>query len=330
MPFPPSIVWQVKMPSWVSLQPVRQGSNLVVRVGKELRAIDLVSGAERWKTVVDPDGGVGHFLKVFGDLVLTDRRPDPSHLTQVVGVRDGEIVLRADLRSMVADDAAVVVGDMLFAAGNDPASGDVLEGVELAGGEVKVDVSLPSGADALALLDDRLVVMNRMGSPGLYSLQLDGSNPQPIEHRRAHDMRLSAGRLLATLGDENRETRHVQARDVKTLRELWTAAARGPACGLDGDDAVHTEEADGKWTLVLRESGTGELRWRSEPQVGEMPGSIQFAGDYVVFTRTIGMTAYRRNDGRFIGEMELGRVAQLHDGRLYLGAFQVLMSTEAA
>src|SRR5438045_7252829 len=50
-------------------------------------------------------------------LVLTDRRPDPSHLTQVVGVRDGEIVLRADLRSMVADDAAIVVGDMLFAAG---------------------------------------------------------------------------------------------------------------------------------------------------------------------------------------------------------------------
>lgn len=329
MPFPPPILWQIEMPSWVSLQPVRQGSNLIVRSGKELRAIDLASGAERWKTVVDPDGGSGHFLKISGDLVLTDRRPDPKHLTQVVGVRNGQIVLRTDLRCMVADDAAVVVGDTLFAVGNDPATGDVLAGVELAGGQVKVDVSLASGADALALMGDRLLALNRMGSPGLYSLRLDGSDTQPIEYRRAHDMRLSAGRLLATLGDENGETRQVQTRDLETLRELWTASTHGPACGLDGNAAAHSEEADGKWTLVLREAETGKVRWRGEPQAGEMPGSIQFAGDYVLVTRTIGMAAYRRDDGQFVGQMELGRVAQLHDGRLYLGAFRTLMCTEA-
>ena len=328
MPFPPPIVWQIKMPSWVSLQPVYQGSNLVVRVGKELHAIDLASGAERWKTVVDPDGGFGHFLKVCGDLVLTDRRPDPQHLTQVVGVRNGQIVLRTDLRCMVAHDAAIVVGGMLFAVGNDPATGDVLVGVELAGGQVQVDVSLASGADALALMGDRLVVLNRMGSPGIYSLQLDGSNPQPIEYRRAHDLSLSAGRLLATLGDENGETRYVQARDLETLQELWTAAAYGPACGLDGDAAVHTEEADGQWTLVLREAGTGKVRWRGEPQAGEMPGSIEFAAGYVLIARTIGITAYRRDDGQFVGHLEMGSTVQLCDGRLYLGGFRTLMCTE--
>jgi hypothetical protein len=331
MPFPPPIVWQVEMPSWVSLRPVRQGNNLVVRVGKELRAIDLASGAERWKTVVDPDGGVGHFLKAYGDLVLTDRRPDPKHLTQVVGVRNGQIVLRTDLRCMVADNnAAVVVGDMLFAVGNDPTTGDVLAGVELAGGQVKVDVSLASGADALALAGDRVVVLNRMGSPGLYSLWLDGSNPQPIEYRRAHDMRLSAGRLLATLGDDSGETHHVQARDLETLQELWTAAAHGPACGLEGNAAAHTEETDGKWALVLREAGTGKVRWRGEPQTGEMPGSIEFAAGYVLVAWTMGITAYRRDDGQFVGQLEMGSTVRLIDGRFYLGGFRTLMCTEAS
>lgn len=214
--------------------------------------------------------------------------------------------------------------------GNDPSSGDVLVGVDLASGKVKVDVLLASGANTLAPAGDRLLVLNRMGSPGLYSLQLDGRNLQPIEDRRAHDVKVSAGRLLATLGDKNRETCHVQARDLETLQELWTEAACGPACGLNGDAAAHTEEIDGKWTLVLRDAGTGKVRWRSEPQAGEMPGSVQFAGNYVLITRTIGMTAYRRNDGQIIGQLDLGRVAQLHEGRLYLGGFRTLMCTEAS
>jgi hypothetical protein len=329
MSFPPPCVWQIEMPSWVSLQPVRQGSNLVVRVGKELRAIDLTSGAEHWRTVVDLDGGSGGFLTGYGDLALTDREPDPENLTQVVGVRDGRIVLLTDLRCRVPHDAARVVGGILFMVGNDPAAGDVLVGVDLASGQVQVDVLLASGANALAPAGDRLLVLNRVGSPGLYSLRFDGSDQQPIERRQVHDLKLSAGRLLVTLGDENRETRHVQARDLETMQELWTAAACGPACGLDGDTAVHTEEGDRGWTLVLREAATGKVRWRGELQAGEMPGSIQFAGDYVLVTRTIGMTAYRRNDGQFIGQMELGRVAQLHDRRLYLGGFRTLMCTEA-
>lgn len=330
MPFPGSIVWQVDMPGWVSLQPIRQGNDLIVRVGKELRAVDLLTGRERWKAVVDPDGGWGSFLKVSGELVLTDRQPDPKHLTQVIGVRHGEVVLRADVRCRVAgESAAVVADDLLVMVGNDPSTGDVLVSVDLAGGQTTADVSLPSGADSLSVVGERLVVLNRVGSPGLRALRRDGTAPQPIEQRHAHDLRLSGGRLLATLGNEKGETRHVQARDLSTFAELWTLPANGPACGLDGDAAVYTDGDNGQWTLVLLDAATGKVRWKSAPRVGELPGSIQFAGDYVLVTVSLGMTAYRRSDGQLVGQLDMGRTAQFHDGRIYVGGFRALMCCEA-
>src|SRR5258708_12078721 len=97
MSFPPLTLGQVQMPSWVSLPPVWCGDDLVTRSTNELRAVDPGDGATRWRTAVDPDGGSGHFLCAFGKVALTDRRPDPKHPTQVVGVRGPKVALRLDL-----------------------------------------------------------------------------------------------------------------------------------------------------------------------------------------------------------------------------------------
>ncbi len=300
------------------------GDDLVTRSTNELRAVDPGDGATRWRTAVDPDGGSGHFLCAFGKVALTDRRPDPKHLTQVVGVRGGKVSLRVDLRCTVGQGATAVAAGMLFAVGHDPATGDVLTAVDLETGAVKIDVQMQSDADGLLRADDRLVVLNRTSSPGLYSLRPDGTDLQFIERRRAHDMKLSAERLLATLADEAGDTRYVQARDASTMRELWSAPAYGPACGLDGDAAVHGEDVGGRWAPVLRNAASGDVRWRGEP-LDETAGSIQFAAGLVLVTRSLGMRAYARDDGRVLGEYPLGRTALAHDGRLYLGAFRSLL-----
>src|SRR5579871_1086517 len=139
--------------------------------------------------------------------------------------------MRVDLRCMVGEGCVAVAVGMLFAVGHDPKTGDVLTAIELDGGRVKIDVATPHDADGLVVAGDRLVMLNREGPPGLYSLRPDGSDEQPIERRRAHQVKLSAGRLLATLADDAGDTRFVQARDAATMRELWSAPAHGPACG---------------------------------------------------------------------------------------------------
>ena len=322
MPLPFPTVWQVALPTWVSLPPVTHGSAIVARVGDSLRAIDARDGKELWNVVVDPGGGSGHLLHAFEDLTITDRRPDPRRLTELVAVRAGKIAWKLDLGCIVESGASVVAAGMLFVVGNGP-TGIVFRGVDLGKKAITVEAALPRGADALAQVTDRFLILNRMASPGLYWVRPDGTDAGALEATMAQEMRVSGGRVVAALTVGDYPVRTAQVRDLATGGVLWTAPAHGPVVGIDGDDVGHLETGGDEGTPVLRDAASGKVRWRGAP-IASDPARVTFAGDHVFFVHMTGMTAYRRADGKPAGEIASGRTAQLLGERLYLGGFKFL------
>lgn len=320
LPFP--TIWQVDLASWVSMPPVTHGSAIVARVGDSLRAIDARDGKALWSATVDPQGGSGQLLHAYDDLQLTDRRPDPRRMTELVAVRAGAIAWTLDLGCVVTSNASVIAAGLLYVVGNGP-TGIVLRGVDLTKRQITVDTPLPSGADGLIQVRDRFLILNRMASPGLYWVRPDGSYDGALEETPVAEAWASGGRLVAALRDGGFPQRTVQVRDLSSGGVLWTAPAHGAVIGIDGDAVGHVETGGDEGTPVLRDAATGQLRWRGAPFAID-PSRIAFAGAHVFFGHMTGITVYRRADGTPAGEIVSGATAQLLGERLYLGGFKFL------
>lgn len=323
LPFP--TIWKLELPSWVSMTPVMHHGALVARVGDSLRAVDADAGKALWAAAVDPGGGSGHMLHAHDDLVLTDRRPDPAHTTEVVAVRGGAVAWTLDLGCVVDHDASVVAAGLLYVVGNSGA-GMVLRAVDLTRGKLVVDAPLAAGADGLLQLGDRFLILNRRASPGLYWVRPDGTGDGTLEETPAAEVRAAGGRLLTALRDAGFPRRTLQVRDLGSARVLWTAPAHTAVIGIDGDAVGHLETGGDEGTPVLRDAASGEVRWRGAP-IASDPARVTFAGDHVFFGHMTGMTAYRR-DGGACGEVASGRTAQVVGERLVLGGFKFLTCVE--
>jgi hypothetical protein len=319
LPFP--TIWQRELPSWVSMPAVTLGDALVVRAGDRVHAIATDDGAARWDCVVDPGGGAGHLLHGYDDLQLTDRRPDPDHLTELVAVSGGQIAWTLALGCVVEHDASAIAAGLLYVVGNAP-GGMVLRAVHLQRREIVVDVPLPAGADGVMPIGDRLLVLNRMASPGLYWLRPDGGSAGTLEETPVAEVRATRDRLVAAVRDAPFPRRTIQVRELATGRVAWTAPGHSAVIGIDGDDVAHLEAGGDEGTPVVRDAASGEVRWRGEP-IASDPARVTFAGDHVYFGHMTGMTGYRR-DGTPAGEVPGGRTAQRLGDRLYLGGFRFL------
>ncbi|MCC6999836.1 MAG: hypothetical protein IT370_34860 [Deltaproteobacteria bacterium] len=303
---------------------MQHGEHLVLRVGGELRALAAATGQPIWQAAVDDSGGAGSFVHAYNDVILTDRRPDPLRLTELVAVQAGKVSFTLGLGCIVDRGASLVAAGIFYAIGNAPDVGPVLRAVNLATRKLVVDVPLRAGADMLEREGDRLLVGNRMASPGLYWLQADGSGLTALESAPAQEMRTSGGRVLAALREHDTDapTRTAQVRDLASGKVLWSTPAQGPVIGLDGDSAVHYEGEGEQRLPVLREAASGKLRWRG-PAV-EDPSRVSFAGPYVFLGHMTGNVVHRRDDGSLLGALPLSRTALEASGSIVIGGFKFL------
>ena len=226
--------------------------------------------------------------------MITDRRPDPARTTELVLVRSGAIVSTIKTGAVIVSEASIIRGETFDAIVNDPHTGVAYRAFDLASGTKVADVPLADvGADMLVAVGDRLLVGNRIASPGLYWMRLDGARGDVVEHERAHAMEISGNRLVATLFDGETEARTVRVYDLASGRVLWSAPAASAIAGIDGD-AVVSFDHGGEGVPVLRDAATGAVRWRGEA-VADKPGSVWFAGPYVFIEQGPGMTGYMRD-----------------------------------
>jgi outer membrane protein assembly factor BamB len=298
--------WRTEIPDrLVNTKLVVRGDELVLRVGGEVRGLDVATGATLWSSDVNPKRTAGVFLYVSGDAVVTDRRSEPAGTTEVVVVRDRAIRGVYPLDCIVDTTATAIVDGTLYAIGSDPATGMVFRGVQLATGARVVDVSLADiGAAELASFDGRFVVGNRMASPGLYWIDRTGARGDVLEHLPSHFLQASQGRLMAALREVDLPKRTIQVRELATGRIAWSAAGFGPHLAIDGDDAVHLGAATG---IVLRDAATGRARWHAS--VPQEPLSLRLAGPCVLTKHPEGFTVLARATGAVLGEIANGRGA---------------------
>jgi outer membrane protein assembly factor BamB len=300
------------------MAPLHHKGVVVVRVRAELRALNSATGDVLWSAQVDPGRAAGHLLHRSGDLVVTDRRPDPARTTELVVVRSGSVVSTIKTGAIIVSGASIIHGETFHAIVNDPSTGVGYRAFDLASGTKVADASLADvGADMLLAVGDRLLVGNRIASPGLYWMRLDGARGDVVEHERAHVMEISGNRLVATLYAEPSETRTVRAYDLPSGRVLWSAPSESAVAGIDGD-AVMSFERGGEGVPVLRDTATGAVRWRAAA-LADKPASVWFAGPYVFIEQGSGMTGYKRDTGALIGDIESCATAQFVNGRLYFG-----------
>jgi hypothetical protein len=311
-------LWKASVSSSVRMSPIHHQGVVVVRVRAELRGLNSATGDVLWSVDVDPGRGSGHLLHRSDGLVITDRRPDPARTTELVVVRAGAIVSTIKTGAIIVSDASIIRGETFHAIVNDPQSGVAYRAFDLARGTKVADASLADvGADMLLAVGDQLLVGNRIASPGLYWMRIDGARGDVVEHERAHVMEISGKRLVATLYEEPTETRTVRAYDLPSGRVLWSAPSESAVAGIDGD-AVMSFERGGEGVPVLRDAATGAVRWRGAA-LAKKPARVWFAGPYVFVALTSGMTGYMRDTGTLIAEIPSCATAQLVDGRLYFG-----------
>lgn len=319
--------WRTEHPSKiVQSEFVMRRDELVLRVGGEVRALDVATGAARWTSAVDPKGTAGVFLHAAGDAVVTDRRAGPARTTEVVVVRDRIIRGAYALDCIVSTNATAVVDGTLYAIGSDPATGMVFRGVELATGARVVDVSLADiGAAELVSFDGRFVVGNRMASPGLYWLDRAGARGDILERLPSHFLQASQGRLMAALREVDLPKRTIQVRELATGRIAWSAVGYSAHLAIDHGDAVHLDAATG---IVLRDAATGSVRWHAS--VLHEPLSLRLAGPCVLAWHPEGFTALARATGAVLGEIAGGYGAcgdgpYLHvAGHRFVASFEVV------
>lgn len=324
MTLPFHTLWRLDVTSWINIPAVIREDVAIVRNRGDVVAIDLETGTRAWSVTVDPTHSSGQFL-LPGDrgAVITDRQPDPDRTTELVVVSNGAITKHVQTACVIQPDALVVRDGRWLAIGNDPRSGVVFRGFDARTGGAVVEVPLSEvGADVAFAVRDRILVGNRIGTPGLYWVDLDGANLAPLETAPAHDVRVAGGRVLAALREEEFPRRTIQARDLESGAILWSVPGHGAQLALDADAALHFEEG-GEGAPVLRDAATGEVRWRAEPMTDE-PGSCSFAGPYVFVSHFAGMTAYRRDRGTKVAEVEDGAVAQAYADKLLLGGYGYL------
>jgi hypothetical protein len=328
LPFPE--IWRTTLPGFIRLPAQRIGDELVTSADDGLHGIAVADGRDRWRVTLDAEGGLPTFLYAHGQSAIADRRVGPKRLVEIVAVRDQKLAWAAPLDGKVPGPGTVVVGNVLYAIVDDDAADLLrLRAVELERGARVLDAPLPRGGGRLQRAGDTIIVGGRARA-GIYRIDLEGHELASIETRDAYVHAVDGGRVLATI-DLGRGLDHtlVEARALDDARLLWEAPARGSNCALDGDIAVHTEGEDKAWIPVVRDAASGDVRWRGDA-MKEMPGTIQFAGDYLFFTYMRGMIAYRRDDGRCLGELAHGRSVRGDDGRLYIGAEQSLTCTRDA
>jgi outer membrane protein assembly factor BamB len=300
------------------MAPIHHEGVVVMRVGAEVRGLNSATGDVLWSVDVDPGRGSGHLLHRSGGLLITDRRPDPARTTELVVVRAGSIVSTIKTGAIIVSEASIVRGEMFHAIVNDPHTAVAYRAFDLVRGTKVADASLADvGADMLLAVGEGLLVGNRIASPGLYWMRVDGAHGDVLEHERAHVMEISGDRLVATLYDDPTETRTVRAYDLPSGRVLWSAPTPSAVAGIDGD-AVVSFESGGEGVPVLRDAATGTVRWRA-PALAKKPAAVWFAGPYVFVALTSGMTGYMRDTGALIAEIPSCATAQLVGGRLFFG-----------
>jgi PQQ-like domain len=326
---PLEVLWEIALPSWVSMPPKELGDAIVFRSGARLFAVTARDGATRWDLEVDPEGGKGSFVHVVADVTITDRKPNPERYTELVFVRDGRIEARVPTNCVVDWLGSAIAHGRLYVTGIAP-EGAVVRAVDLVSRTGVVD-AVVSGASSMVPVGERLLVVNGFGNPGMFWMAADGRVEDTVDARpMQQNIFAAAGRILvaAREGSADDLRRIMEVRELPSARTLWSASALGTTYTLDDNLAVFFVEGRGGRVLVAHDARTGARRWQSQVPFNE-PGRMFLTDAFVGIVEDEGMSLLRRTDGTKVTEIEMGRsLVQIGD-RIYVGGFRNLTCAAA-
>lgn len=316
--------WSTTLPwgGWVSHAPLVCRGAVLGRSGARVFAASLDSGEVLWSEEVDPTGDTGRFLLGYGNLAITDVRPDPERLTRAVAVSTtGGRQWEADLGVIIGGGGAVTSTEFLSFVGMPAEGGPRLVRVRPKNGTIVSSVALEAGADELIETPRGFLIASGRApedAPGVYVASEDGSVAEVLERGSAEAL-CTSGEQVAALA-EREGARTVVVRAAASLAEAWCAPASGRACAIDADDVAYFDEAN---QLVLCKATTGERRWSVEHGV-KRAAWIGLVGTVVVVGNAAGLALRGRTTGAHVADVALGRSAIAVGDGLMLGGRESL------
>jgi hypothetical protein len=305
---PISIIWRKAPGGFVSTYhaPHVEQDRVTARCGEHVLQVRADDGGERWDRPLPRRAGDGTFFLPARDRFITDFRRVPERLSSIAAVgADGAMLWTLDLPSIVGTGVPAAIDDHLFVLAMQAGVGGVLYRIDMVRGARISTAPTPWGADALLPLSgDRFLVRNQLaenGSPGLYTMRLDASEPRPVSPESTWSMIRRGNRILTVSRAGVDLPRSLHMLDAESLSELWTAASANEAADFYEDVVYSMETVEGGESVVARQAESGAANWRTTPQPRQILGLG--AGGPRVFGGFLGGTVVvERSTGRLLGE----------------------------
>jgi hypothetical protein len=272
----------------------------------------------------------GTFFLCRAGLFLTDFLRRPERLSGVVAVtEEGTCPWKLNLPAMMAPGAATVLGEYLFCVAMEPGKGGMLYRIDVVQGAREAVFPLLWGADGLIpLSENRLLVRNQIpeaGSPGLYAMDSDGNNAQPIAGDSTWRLERREDRILTVTRTGIDDPRGLHMFAAPSLDELWTAMTVNEAVAFDGERVYHVESQNGEQYLTARCAANGEIQWQTGP-LSHPVVNIETGGTILLCGHLGGSQLYRCNDGSLLASLTGSYSHPIDDGdRLYIIGEEALL-----
>ncbi|MBN2574704.1 MAG: PQQ-binding-like beta-propeller repeat protein [Deltaproteobacteria bacterium] len=268
-PFP--VQWRTDLDSWtVRLHaPILLEDGVIARCGDLLTRVSAEDGTPVWETRIKGSGG-GSFFFGHEGLVVTEVNREPDRLSSVVALDGhGQQLWRLDLDLLVTPTGAAMVEDALWLASHTFGE-QVLIQVEPRTGAVVSRRTLNWYVTELMAFEEGFLARYEQprDTPALFKMRSDGTGLEALGDDQGRGVWAfhRAGNLLVTASRETGASPGLlRVRDVRTMRERWSAPVPSSVSCVAGDCVIHVEGTQEQQVIVARDFESGRERWRTEP-----------------------------------------------------------------